>query len=72
MRHDPILLLRDALRSGDDPLALLLLRILRRDTELRERADRELARLPRASPSPPAGGLPLEDLLLRLRGDGDS
>jgi hypothetical protein len=67
MSHDPILLLRDALRSGDDPLALLLLRILRRDRELRRRADRELARLPRTSPAPPAGGMGLEELLLRLR-----
>jgi hypothetical protein len=72
MTHDPILLLRDALRSGDDRLVLLLLRILRRDTELRERADGELARLPRASPAPPTGALMLEELLLRLRGNGQS
>jgi hypothetical protein len=72
MSHDPILLLRDALRSGDDPLALLLLRILRRDRELSKQADGELARLPRAYPAPPAGGLRLEELLLRLRGDADS
>jgi hypothetical protein len=72
MAHDPILLLRDALRSGDDRLVLLLLGILRRDARLRERADRELARLPRASPAPAAGALTLEQLLLRLHGHGHS
>jgi hypothetical protein len=72
MTHDPILLLRDALRSGDDPLILLLLRILGPDPDLRERADRELARLPRASPAPYAGALPLDELLLRLDLNGHS
>jgi hypothetical protein len=72
MRHDPILLLRDALRSGDDPLVAVLLRTLRRDPALRERADGELARLPRLSPTPLGDRARLEPMLMRLRGHGDS
>jgi len=41
---------RAALRSGDDPLAAALARILRTERELRERADLQLQKLPRLPP----------------------
>jgi hypothetical protein len=61
-------LYRAALRSGDRPLAAALVRILRRDPELLERADRELRELPRRSARPsPADELALRNVLRRLR-----
>lgn len=49
-RRDPVVLLRFALREGDDRLAELLLRRLRRHPALAARTDRELASLPRRHP----------------------
>ena len=61
-------LYRAALRSGDRPLAAALVRILRRDPELLERADRELRELPRRPARPsPADELALRTVLRRLR-----
>jgi hypothetical protein len=61
-------LYRAALRSGDRPLAAALVRILRRDPELLERADRELRELPRRPPRPaPGDELALRTVLRRLR-----
>jgi hypothetical protein len=61
-------LLRAALRSEDRPLAAALVRILRRDPELLERADRELRELPRRPARPsPAGERALRSVLSRLR-----
>ena len=61
-------LYRAALRSGDHPLAAALVRVLRRDPELRERADRELQQLPRQPPHPSAGReRALRAVLRRLR-----
>jgi hypothetical protein len=45
--HDLVGLYRFALRSGNRPLARELAAILRREPDLRERADRELSALPR-------------------------
>jgi len=61
-------LYRAALRSGDRPLAAALVRILRRDPELLERADRELRELPRRpARASPAAELALRTVLRRLR-----
>ena len=61
-------LYRAALRSGDRPLAAALVRILRRDPELLEHADRELRELPRRPARPsPADELALRTVLRRLR-----
>jgi hypothetical protein len=61
-------LYRAALRSEDRPLAAALARVLRRDPELRERADRELQELPRQPPRPsPAREHALRAVLQRLR-----
>jgi hypothetical protein len=49
-----IALYRAALRSDDRSLAAALVRVLRRDPELRERADVELQELPRSPPRPSA------------------
>jgi hypothetical protein len=51
--HDPIRLLRLALRTGDAELANTLVRALRRDRSLSDRADLELrATHRRRSPTP--------------------
>jgi hypothetical protein len=47
-------LYRAALRSQDRSLAAALVRVLRRDPLLRERADRDLQELPRLPPGPSA------------------
>jgi hypothetical protein len=47
-------LYRAALRSEDRMLAAALVRVLRRDPLLRERADRDLQKLPRLPPRPSA------------------
>ena len=61
-------LYRAALRSGDRPLAAALVRVLRRDPELLERADRELQELPRRPARPSAAGeRALRAVLRRLR-----
>ena len=61
-------LYRAALRSEDRPLAAALVRVLRRDPELRERADVELQELPRLPPRPsPARERTLRGVLRRLR-----
>jgi hypothetical protein len=59
---------RAALRSDDRALAAALVRVLRRDPELRRRADRDLRELPRlpARPSPEAEQA-LRAVLARLR-----
>jgi hypothetical protein len=61
-------LYRAALRSDDRALAAALVRVLRRDPELRRRADRELRQLPRrpARPSPERDRA-LRAVLTRLR-----
>ena len=60
-------LYRAALRSEDRPLATALVRVLRRDTELRERADVELQELPRLPPrASPARERTLRRVLRRL------
>ena len=48
--HDPIAVLRFALRCGDWPLTRLLISLLSRDRNLRERIDYELAHAERISP----------------------
>jgi hypothetical protein len=61
-------LYRAALRSGDGPLAAALVRVLRRDAALRERADLDLQELPRRPPhASPAGRRALRGVLSRLR-----
>jgi hypothetical protein len=61
-------LYRAALRSHDRPLAAALVRVLRRDPELRERVDVELQELPRLPPRPSAAGeRTLRAVLRRLR-----
>lgn len=60
-------LYRSALRSGNRPLARLLARALRSDPALRERADRELQRMPRGSGRPSASARrALRSVLRRL------
>ena len=58
--HDPIAVLRFALRCGDWPLTRLLISMLSRDRMLRERIDHELTHAERISP------LPAPPLLTRL------
>ncbi len=61
-------LYRAALRSGDRPLAAALVRVLRRDPVLRERADLDLQELPRLPPRPSAAReRSLRAVLRRLR-----
>jgi hypothetical protein len=61
-------LYRAALRSEDRPLAAALVRVLRRDPELRERADVELQELSRLPPRPSAAGeRTVRAVLRRLR-----
>ena len=61
-------LYRAALRSQDRPLAAALVRVLRRDPELRERVDVELQELPRLPPHPSAAReRTLSAVLRRLR-----
>ena len=61
-------LYRAALRSEDRPLAAALVRVLRRDPDLLERADRELRELPRRpARASPAGERALQAVLARLR-----
>ena len=64
MKRDPIMFFRDVLRSGDERFVGLLVRILRTDPGLRERADQELHALPRR-PGPPV----LDPLRLRTLAD---
>jgi hypothetical protein len=64
MNRDPIMFFREVLRSGDEPLIRLLVRTLRSEPGLRERADRELHALPRR-----AGPGGLDPLRLRLLAD---
>ena len=64
MSRDPIMFFRDVLRSGDERFVGLLVRILRTDPGLRERADQELHALPRR-PGPPG----LDPLRLRMLAD---
>jgi hypothetical protein len=59
--HDLLELYRFALRSGDRSVAAALAAILRRDLELRERADRQLQELPRG----PARWSPAAELAVR-------
>ncbi len=66
--HELLALYRAALQSGDRPLAAALMRALRADPELRERADRDLQELPRAPARwSAAGARMLEEVLSRLR-----
>jgi hypothetical protein len=72
MRRDPIIFFRDVLRSGDEAFVGLLVRILRTEPRLRERADRELHALPRR---PGRSGLDqprLRTLADHLRHNGNS
>ena len=54
--HELLALYRAALRSGDRRLAAALTRVLRADSQLRERADVDLKELPRSPPRPSAAG----------------
>ena len=72
MRRDPIMFFREVLRSGDESFVRLLVRILRRDPELRERADRELHSQPRAALGPPVECARLRELSESLRLNGNS
>jgi hypothetical protein len=66
--HDLLALYRSALRSGNRPLADALGRVLRRDHELRERADAELQELPRAPTRWSAAGERVLEAVLRRLG----
>lgn len=71
MKRDPIMFFRDVLRSGDERFVGLLVRILRTDPGLRERADQELHALPRRS-APPGLDPRLRTLADHLQPNGNS
>jgi len=66
--RDPILFFRDVLRAGDYSYVELLVRLLRSDPALRERADRELAAAARPPPgADPEGRAHLSELVDALK-----
>ena len=72
MKRDPIMFFRDVLRSGDERFVGLLVRILRTDPGLRERADQELHALPRRPGPPGLDPLRLRTLAEHLQPNGGS
>jgi hypothetical protein len=72
MNRDPIMFFREVVRSGDEPFISLLVRVLRTDPGLRDRADRELHALPRRAGPAGLDSLRLRLLVDHLRPNGNS